>query len=181
MHLTTKRLAMAEVIALDIDDVHRLHSMPEVDEFNTLGIPVSINDTEALVTSWLLQRQAAPRMHFTLAIRLLANNQFIGLLGLNLGKSNFKNSEVWYKLHPSYWRKGYATEALSRILNYAFAELELHRIEAGCAVDNIASIKVLERVGMIREGRKRQVLPIRGNWVDNYFYAILKSDISHRQ
>jgi len=59
-------------------------------------------------------------------------------------------------------------------------ELQLHRIEAGCSVDNIASSKVLEKVGMTREGMKRKKLPIRGEWKDNYFYAILEDDFNNR-
>jgi hypothetical protein len=52
----------------------------------------------------------------------------------------------------------------------------LHRIKAGCAVENIASIKVLEKVGMIREGRGRQLLPLKSSWSDNFQYAILETD-----
>lgn len=93
-----------------------------------------------------------------------------------LGKANFKNAEVWHKILPEHWQQGFATEALTQLLNFGFTDLRLHRIEAGCAVENSASIKVLEKVGMTREGCKRKVLPIRGNWVDNYFYAILDTD-----
>ncbi|MEL7146066.1 MAG: GNAT family protein, partial [Bacteroidota bacterium] len=57
-----------------------------------------------------------------------------------------------------------------------FDQLKLHRIEAGVAVDNQRSIRVLEKAGMTREGRKRKVLPIRGDWYDNYHYAILEED-----
>ncbi len=61
-------------------------------------------------------------------------------------------------------------------MNFGFNDLKLHRIEAGCAVENIASSKVLEKVGMTKEGIKRKILPIRGEWKDNYFYAILEED-----
>lgn len=80
-------------------------------------------------------------------------------------------------MHPDYWNKGFGTETLHEILNFGFEKLQLHRIEAGCAVDNIASIKVLEKVGMNREGRKRQVLPLKSGWSDNYEYAILSTDL----
>jgi ribosomal-protein-alanine N-acetyltransferase len=106
---------------------------------------------------------------YTFIIKLVQTNQFIGLIALNLGKPNFKIAEVWYKLHTAYWRQGYTKEALATLLKFAFLDLKLHRIEAGCAVGNIASIKVLENAGMTREGRKRKVLPIRGEWIDNYF------------
>jgi RimJ/RimL family protein N-acetyltransferase len=101
------------------------------------------------------------------------------LIALNLGKPNFRIAEVWYKLHPAYWRQGFAKEALTTLLQFAFVDLRLHRIEAGCAVENIASISVLEKVGMTREGSKRKVLPIRGSWIDNYTYAILESDFTN--
>jgi RimJ/RimL family protein N-acetyltransferase len=58
------------------------------------------------------------------------------------------------KLHFDHWGKGHGTEAVNRVLDFGFNDLNLHRIKAGCAVENIASIKVLEKVGMIREGEE---------------------------
>lgn len=176
MKLQTERLVLQELSLADLNDVHQLHSLPEVDEFNTLGIPESIQTTEILLLDWLEQQKVTPRMSYTFSIRLVQTNHFIGLITLNSGKSNFKIAEVWYKLHPVYWRQGYTNEALTKLLKFAFLDLKLHRIEAGCAVENVASLRVLEKVGMTREGRKRKVLPIRGNWMDNYFYAMLETD-----
>ena len=59
-------------------------------------------------------------------------------------------------------------------MRFGFHTLKLHRIHAGCAVDNIGSIKVLEKAGMQREGRARQTLPLIDGWSDNYNYAILE-------
>jgi len=52
----------------------------------------------------------------------------------------------------------------------------LHRIEAGVVIENSKSIRVLEKAGMQQEGRHRKTLPIRGEWVDNYHYAIVEDD-----
>jgi ribosomal-protein-alanine N-acetyltransferase len=49
-------------------------------------------------------------------------------------------------------------------------------MEAGCAVDNKGSFTVLEKAGMVREGRLRQVLPLKSGWSDNFEYSILESD-----
>lgn len=95
---------------------------------------------------------------------------------MGLKEFRFRCAEVWFKIHFNEWRNGYATEALSRVLDFGFAELKLHRIEAGCAVENIASVKVLENAGMTREGMKRKVLPIRNEWVDAYSYGILREE-----
>lgn len=59
---------------------------------------------------------------------------------------------------------------------FGFETLKLHRIQAGCAVNKIGSIKVLEKAGMIREGRGRQVLPLKSGWSDNFEYSILETD-----
>lgn len=176
MELNTERLLMHEVSFKNLSDIHHLHSLKETDEFNTLGIPDSIQMTENLLKEWIAHQKATPRVAYIFCIQLKKTNQFVGLIALTFGKLNFRIAEVWYKIQPAYWGQGYTTEALKELLRYSFSILNMHRIEAGCAVKNIASIKVLEKVGMVREGYKRSILPIRGEWVDAYFYSILETD-----
>lgn len=173
--LKSERLTLKELDLGDLNKIHELHSLPETDEFNTMGIPANIGVTERLLADWIGIRELDPRMKYVFKVEDAANN-FIGLIGLNMGTSNYRTAEVWYKLHKDFWNKGYGTEALNRLLEFCFTDLKLHRIEAGCAVENHGSIRVLEKAAMIREGRKRKKLPIRGEWVDNYFYAILEED-----
>jgi ribosomal-protein-alanine N-acetyltransferase len=172
----TSNLFIRELTKSDITNIHDLHSLPQTDEFNTLGIPESISTTEKIVAEWITAQLQQPRVSYTFCIEHTNTKEFIGLIGMKMGKPKYLTAEIWYKLHPSQWKKGFATDALNKLLHFAFTELKLHRIEAGCAVENIASVKVLEKVGMIREGRKRKKLPIRGEWKDNYFYAILEED-----
>ncbi len=176
MEFQTERLKLVGLTLADLEDIHQLHSLPETDEYNTLGIPDTIHTTQILLKEWIEQQNVVPRKSYIFCIRLSDTNQFLGLIALTLGKINFKIAEVWYKIFPNYWRKGFTTKALTQILNFSFTNLELHRVEAGCAVGNIASIKVLEKVGMTREGSKRKILPIRGSWTDNFFCAILETD-----
>jgi RimJ/RimL family protein N-acetyltransferase len=176
MTFQTSRLTIRELSVKDIDSIHELHSLPEVDEFNTSGIPDSIQATEKLVSEWLAAQNQFPRTSYIFCIDHTDSKQFIGLIALILGKPNYRTAETWYKIHSDHWKKGYTTEALAKLLSFGFDDLKLHRIEAGCAVENIASIKVLEKAGMTKEGMKRKKLPIRGEWKDNYFYAILEED-----
>ena len=83
---------------------------------------------------------------------------------------------MYYNLLPEYWGKGYATEAVRAVLKFGFTVLKLHRMEAGCAVGNIASIRVLKKVGMQMEAQRRKVLPLQQGWTDNYEFAILDTD-----
>lgn len=174
----TDRMFIKEVTLEDVYDIHQLHLLPETDRFNTLGIPESMSVTKNLAIKWIDEQNLDPQPSFVFCIQLKVNKQFVGLTGINLGKSNFRSAEVWYKIHVDHQNKGYTTEALREVLKFGFNDLKLHRIEAGCAVENVASIKVLEKAGMTREGRKQKNLPIRGKWFDSYQYAILEEEFS---
>jgi [ribosomal protein S5]-alanine N-acetyltransferase len=176
LNIITNRLKIRELSLGDIDHIHSLHSTPETDRFNTLGIPESIQTTEKLLAEWLTAQDTLPRTSYVFYIELKDSSQFIGLIALNLREFKYRSAEVWFKLSFLYWGKGYGTEALTSILDFGFHELNLHRIEAGCAVENSGSIRMLEKAGMAKEGTKRKILPIRGEWEDAYSYAILEEE-----
>lgn len=175
MELKTARLTLRELSLADLEAIHHLHSLPETDQYNTLGIPDTIETTKQLVMEWMNTQGELPRKKYVLCIEN-DESAFTGLIGLNIGRPAYRNAEVWFKLHPTYWNQGYATEAVKMIFHFGFTELNLHRIEAGCAVENIASRRVLEKLGMTKEGHCRKLLPIRGQWMDNFEYAILETD-----
>ena len=176
MIIQTSRLNFRDLSLSDVDNIHSLHSSPDTDRFNTLGIPETIETTKKLVSEWLTAQNTLPQTSYVYCIELKDSNQFIGLIALNLRELKYQSAEVWFKLGSLYWGNGYATEALHKILDFGFHDLNLHRIEAGCAVENAASIRVIEKVGMTREGTKRKILPIRGEWVDAYSFAILEEE-----
>jgi ribosomal-protein-alanine N-acetyltransferase len=174
--LKTDRLILREVNWDDLEDIFILESNPEVDEYNTLGIPDSKDVTREHLRPFIKDQKAGVRKMYCWTIRLPADDQFIGLAGMNLSADRFKMAEIWYNLMPSHWGNGYATEVARRLIRFGFESLKLHRIEAGVATENKRSIKVLEKAGMSIEGIRRKILPIRGRWVDNYHYAILEDD-----
>jgi ribosomal-protein-alanine N-acetyltransferase len=176
MRLETERLNMTIVKVEDLSEVHQLNSYPEVDEFNTLGLPANEKVTEKIMNEWLQKQNENPRQSYVFCVRLKENGKFAGMIAMNLGRPKYRSAEISYKLRPDHWRNGYATEAVKALLSFGFRDLCLHRIEAGCAIQNAASIKVLEKVGMVREGSKRKILPIRGQWVDNFIYSILEEE-----
>ena len=176
MELNTDRLIIREVTWDDLDDIFILESSPEVDEFNTLGIPDDKNVTREHLRPFLSDQKAKVRKKYCWTIRFKATGEFIGLAGMTLTADRFNMGEIWYNLMPSHWGNGYATEVARRLIRFGFEDLNLHRIEAGVATENKRSIKVLEKAGMSIEGIRRKILPIRGDWVDNYHYAILEDD-----
>lgn len=176
MNIYTSRLNLKPVSKNDLQAVHDLHLLPQTNEFNTLGVPKNIIATQEIIKNWVKNNELTiPKSH-TFVIETTLEKQFVGLIGINLGKEKYKNAEVWFKIHPLFWNNGFATESLKAVLEFGFQELKLHRIEAGCAIENTSSVKVLEKVGMQREAHTRKLLPLATGWSDNYGYAILSTD-----
>jgi len=85
-------------------------------------------------------------------------------------------AEVGYALSNDYQGQGRMIQALEILLAQVFYDTKIKRLEARCTVDNIASWKVLERLGFEREGRLRSYFVLHGRRVDNYLYALLRPD-----
>jgi ribosomal-protein-alanine N-acetyltransferase len=174
--IVTERIQLRLIELSDLNSIHELHSLPETDQYNTLGIPGSIEETKLIVEPWIAENKLNKVTNYTFAIEGITDKTFIGLFGLKIGNEKYKRAEVWFKIHSKSYGKGYATETLKAIIDFGFETLNLHRIHAGCAVNNTASIRVLEKSGMIKEGRGRQVLPLKSGWSDNFEYSILETD-----
>ena len=176
INLKTVRLNLRPISENDIENIFELQSLEQTAQFNTSKIPIDINETKMTVEKWIAENNKENIKHFTFAVEQIDEEKFIGLIGIHLGKEHYKNAEVWFQFDYRFWNKGYATESLRKIIDFGFETLKLHRIEAGCAVDNVGSFTVLEKVGMLREAHTRQLLPLKSGWSDNYGYAILSSD-----
>ena len=176
MDLESKRLKLKEISWNDVENIHQLHSFPEVEEYNTLGIPENIEVTKGLVKSMIEAQKEENRKSYEWKIVRKDSDEFIGLAGLMLSADKLKLGEIYYKILPSYWSHGYGTEIAKTLIKSGFDDFHLHKVEAGVATENVRSIHVLEKSGMTREGLRRKILPIRGAWKDNYHYAIVEDD-----
>ena len=116
MQLQTPRLLLKEINADDLDDIHALNSIPEVDEYNTLGLPESVDATRVLVDGWIQEQTIEPQMAYTFSMRLADNDKFIGMIALKLDRAKYRKAEEWYTAPPGYWVYGSTTETLKRSL-----------------------------------------------------------------
>lgn len=178
MVIETERLKLTALSETDVQDIFRLHSCEEVAKYNTIGIPRDIEVTRNILAPHLEQPNGKEKNDYSWTIRNKDTGKFLGEIGFTLAPERYRRATLHYSLLPEYWDKGFATEAAISLIKYCFKELNLHRIEAGCAVDNLASIHVLEKLGMQREGRKRKVLPLKDGWSDNFEFAILEEDFN---
>ncbi|MFS0783144.1 GNAT family N-acetyltransferase [Bacillus sp. 1P06AnD] len=84
--------------------------------------------------------------------------------------------EIGWVFNPDYHNKGYATEAARAILDFGFNKMKLHRIVATCQPQNEPSFRVMEKIGMRREGFFKKCIPHESEWWDEYYYAILSEE-----
>lgn len=110
------------------------------------------------------------------AVELIEASHLIGTVRVAVTDAKHRSGDVGFALNDEFSGKGYMTEAVSRVLQIGFEELGLNRIWATADVSNTASWRLMERVGMQREGLLRQDKLVRGAWRDSYFYSILNSD-----
>lgn len=105
-------------------------------------------------------------------------NKIIGSIALNeIIRGCFQSCFLGYKIDETYRNKGYMTEGVSKIVEYAFRELNLHRIEANIIPSNLASIRVVEKNGFINEGVSRKYLKINGVWEDHIHMVRLNENM----
>lgn len=115
---------------------------------------------------------------FGFGIFLKENDQLIGnIMIANIRRGPSQSCIMGYSLDQAYNGRGYTTEAVSYVLNFAFRELKLHRVEAGVMPSNTGSIRVLEKSGFTREGLSRENLEINGKRESHYMFSKLVTDL----
>lgn len=99
-----------------------------------------------------------------------------GLTLANIRRGVAQAGSLGYWMGVPFVRCGYMTAAVRAIIPFAFRALRLHRLEAACIPANVASVRLLEKTGFVREGYARQYLCINGIWQDHLLFARLKDD-----
>lgn len=170
--LTTPRLRLRALAPGDEDAVHRYAGDPEVCRFVTWG-PNSVEDTRRFVAAAVRAAQLdGPPDSWTWAVVL--DGDLVGSVGLTVRSRENGRGELGYALRRDRWGSGVTTEAAGAVLQFAFGPAGLARVEATCRPENSGSRRVLERIGMQREGLLRSHVVVRGERRDSLLYAALR-------
>ena len=148
--LETERLILRSPCAGDIADIVEYANNPVIAE-TTLNIPHPYTEQDAI--NWLSKGYLgfSDKSEYSFGIEVKATGTFIGGIGLKVNK-RFNRAEIGYWLGEPFWNQGFGTEALKPILKFGFESLMLHKIEAHYLVTNVASGRIMDKNGMIREG-----------------------------
>ncbi|MGD6802799.1 MULTISPECIES: GNAT family N-acetyltransferase [Rossellomorea] len=169
------RIYLKELEQSDWRGVHSYASHELSSRYQAWG-PNTEEDSLNFVREAVADCRRIPRTRFLFVIIHKGDDKVIGAVDLTIKDIHNRAGAMGYIIHPDSWGNGYATEASKQLIHYGFRELKLHRIYATCNPENIASIKVLEKNGMTREGRMRDHLKIKEGWRDSLLYSILEDD-----
>ncbi len=175
VQLETPRLILREFAEDDWQAVQAWAADAEVIRFEPWG-PNTEDQTKAYLQHAIELRREVPRTRFEFGISLKDTSLLIGACNICIQNSLLMEGDIGYTLRRDAWGRGYATETAQALLAFGMNTLDLRRIWAMCHVDNAASVRVLEKVGMLREGHLRKNVFQRGVWRDTYLYATLSED-----
>ena len=169
--IETERLILRKCNVKNIKQFYKIASNPNVTTWIPWEYHKSIEETTMFVNS--LVEGYIKGTCTTWGIYNKKSNMFMGLTSfVHIKEKNF-NAEIGYWIGEEYWNQGYTTEAVRAVIRYGFEVLGLHRITAGHFVDNPASGKVMEKAGMVFEGKLKDEAYHRGKFYDINIYAII--------
>jgi RimJ/RimL family protein N-acetyltransferase len=171
--IRTERLTLRDFRADDPDDVQVYASDPEVARFMPWG-PNTREETKVFIDTRLAAQADWPRLTFDLAIERAGLT--VGSVGLRLRDGPNRTAEIGYCLRRDLWRQGLMTEAARALIDVGFRALGLHRVVATCNTENAGSFRVMEALGMRREGGWFRDQRVKGEWRNTYLYAVLAEE-----
>ncbi len=172
VELRTDRLLLREFREEDWPALHAVESLPEVALYQAFDARTP-EESHAYVLGAIEGAGESPRDTYDMAIVLPETDRVVGRCGFAITDPDQREAVLWYTLHPDAWGKGITTEAARAVVDFAFRELNLHRIWAECDPRNPGSWRVLEKIGMRREAHFRENARTDDGWADSFIYAVL--------
>ena len=179
MRLETPRLILREytkddasaVLAYQSDPCY-LHYYPWDDH--------TPEDVHRFVQTFIDWQSESPRRRFQLAVLLRENGALIGSCGVRCKPDDDTEADIGFELSPEHWGRGYATEAATAMAGFAFRDLGVRRLSSWCIAENAASARVLEKLGMSREGRLPASEHFKGRDWDTQLFGVTREHWEQR-
>lgn len=170
LHLETNRLSILGINEVSVSALENYY-LHNYDHLIGGGgfVPKKRSEIEAVYQQWYENILNNQEVRFFIFLQ----HELIGIAGLtNIIKGAFHAAYLGYHLSQDKQNQGYMSEAITEIIDFGFYALNLHRIMANFRPDNLASGRVLEKVGFIKEGYAKDYLMVDGVWQDHILTAI---------
>lgn len=174
--LTTERLILRAFPEEDLGAFAAYRSDPEVARYQSWETPYTAEQAADFLAGVRSAAPGTPGVWYQVALECRATGELAGDCAFCVGAEDPRQAEIGFTLRWEIQGRGLATEAVTRLLGYLFEERGLHRVTARCDVENGASARLLEQVGMRREGHTLAAAWFKGRWCSEYWYALLRDE-----
>jgi RimJ/RimL family protein N-acetyltransferase len=168
--IETERLRVRHLVADDLAAMHAIESRPEVVRW-LYWEPRTEAEVRQALDNRIARARERPETGVTFGVEVLATGVLVGHISLTV--EPHRQGEIGFIFHPDHQGRGYATEAAAAVLAIAFEAYGLHRVFGRLEARNVASARVLEKLGMRREAHLRENEWIKGEWQSELVYAVL--------
>jgi RimJ/RimL family protein N-acetyltransferase len=168
--IETERLRVRHLVADDLAAMHAIESRPEVVRW-LYWEPRTEAEVRQALDNRIARARERPETGVTFGVEVLATGVLVGHISLTV--EPHRQGEIGFIFHPDHQGRGYATEAAAAVLAIAFGAYGLHRVFGRLEARNVASARVLEKLGMRREAHLRENEWIKGEWQSELVYAVL--------
>ena len=174
--IETDRLSLRPLTAGDLDDVHAYYSRPEVTRYLYWDTRDRERSREALddYSRWTTLDGEGDGLVLAMVAREVG--RVVGQVSLHWYSEEHRQGEIGFVVNPDYHGRGLAREAAAAMLRLGFEDLGLHRIAGRCDARNLASARLMERLGMRREAHLVENEFVKGEWTDELVYAMLEQE-----
>jgi ribosomal-protein-alanine N-acetyltransferase len=170
----TERLLLRKMVLNDAGDLFEYASDEKVAEFVLWERHLSIEDSKRYLCYMIEKYDNQDVSEWGMVHK--QSGKFIGTCGYMWWNTLHRRAEIGYALSRKYWNRGLMTEAVREVVTFGFEKMKLNRIEVRCMLANIASEKVLKKVGMKCEGIMKKQAFAKGSFHDLKMYAILREE-----
>ena len=171
--LAADRLVLRRFRPADLPAFVAYRSDPEVARYQTWSAPFPLESAERMLAELNDLHPDTPGEWYQFAVALHGSGELIGDCAAQTMADDPRQAEIGFTFAPAHQGRGYATEAVRRLLDYLFLERGKHRVSAACDDRNVRSSALLRRVGMRREGLTVESVWSKGEWTNDELYAIL--------
>ncbi len=169
--LEGEKLKFKQMITKDSEVVHGFASDPDVSRFIGWPLTRSLEETKDYVEKMIRRDESGSHIYANIIDK--STNELIGTAMVFNFDEAAKHAEIGYVFHKDVWGRGFCTETVKLICDFAFNELGLHKLHAQVNAANIGSSRVLEKNGFELEGRLRDYHFVDGQYYDSLFYGKL--------
>ena len=172
--LETEDLILRKPRLKDAGDIFRYASDEAVSRYVLWDPHRSVGETRSFIRD--LRSRIRAGFPSSWAVELRSSGKVIGTIGFVWYSPENRSAELGYSFSREYWNHGYATQALSAVIDCLFRSIPVNRLEAQHDVRNPASGRVMEKCGLRQEGILRNRIVNKGEYVDTALWSILRSD-----